>query len=755
MKHPKKGTKSARKKVDGKPVIGFDTNKRLNTVEHERYVQSCMRLHRNIRDEKALQDEYMPNIKRETEVCYEIHVELPEMPPPNEMLNYGVFYEEQVWKRQETLSKTQMAKALRYRGFDDSALNEHEYYEIAEIISREHRRIRDGVWMIIGGMPRYIPGSYYFYLQEWRMKDGRFPTFRESDRKFFLFIEHVIRDPKSKGCIDMENRQQGKSSRFACLFYWATIQCRDTRVGIQSKTEADAKTFFVECIISSWRKLPFWFKPIHDGTDDPKKELVFKSPSEQITKRKLLAGEVSERLPELNSSIDYKPSDVFSYDSQTLLFHFADEYGKTPGVNVVERLQTVQQATIKCFMASTIEDVGKEGQTLEQATILWNQSNPKERNDNGFTVNGLYRYFKPANFCFEKQGVSFINKYGDSLSKEATQFILNARKPLENDQEILMKEIRFNPLSVDEALMPPPGSTSLDIRALLAQETKLKQLNVERKDKWVRGNFEWVMATPHEFKEYSIPGMNTSVEFVPSLSGRFWVVDMLPLNKRNEVQFRVGNSVSHPLYSQPNYEFIPMNDDISVACDPFDYRVSKGVKGTSKGGGAVFLGGDKKDPEKHRFACFYLARPKKSDTFLDDMAKMAFYYGGKVVIETNKSILLEHFINLGMMPFIRNKLNMGTKQTFTAKDVQELGEYTDGLMLDKITVALEKYVSYYCDRILVLEAISQLKRWSPEKSNTLDLALTMGLALLGNEYHTYKDVVNPKYDIDYKGLLRV
>ena len=147
-------------------------------------------------------------------------------------------------------------------------------------------------------------------------------------------------------------------------------------------------------------------------------------------------------------------------------------------------------------MASTIEDVGKEGQTLEQATILWNQSNPKERNDNGFTVNGLYRYFKPANFCFEKQGVSFINKYGDSLSKEATQFILNARKPLENDQEILMKEIRFNPLSVDEALMPPPGSTSLDIRALLAQETKLKQLNVERKDKWVRGNFEWVMATP-------------------------------------------------------------------------------------------------------------------------------------------------------------------------------------------------------------------------------------------------------------------
>jgi len=98
---------------------------------------------------------------------------------------------------------------------------------------------------------------------------------------------------------------------------------------------------------------------------------------------------------------------------------------------------------------------------------------------------------------------------------------------------------------------------------------------------------------------------------------------------------------------------------------------------------------------------------------------------------------------------------MGTKQSFTAKDVQELGEYTDGLMLDKITVALEKYVSYYCDRILVLEAISQLKRWSPEKSNTLDLALTMGLALLGNEYHTYKDVVNPKYDIDYKGLLIV
>ena len=73
-------------------------------------------------------------------------------------------------------------------------------------------------------------------------------------------------------------------------------------------------------------------------------------------------------------------------------------------MDVVDRLQTVLQCTLKCLMASTIEDIGAEGKTLEQSNILWAQANPHERNENGYTTNGLIRTFKPASFCYEKNG---------------------------------------------------------------------------------------------------------------------------------------------------------------------------------------------------------------------------------------------------------------------------------------------------------------------------------------------------------------
>lgn len=691
--------------------------------------------------------------------CYYISntlIPTPEAPHYKEFWNWDKPYHEQKWKVKEVMSPALMQKALDYRRNVPNALTELEYYEVCEIIEREHSLIRKGFWMVVGGRPYYIPGMYYFYLQYWFMKDGRRPTYRESDRQFFVFVEYCINDPRCKGMVDYENRQQGKSSRFASLIYWASIQVRDTHIGIQSKSEADAGEFYNQCIISAWRRLPFWFKPTHDGSDDPKRQLVFRSPSELMTKKKISAGARFVRLPELNTKIDYLNAGVFAYDSKTLLFHFADEFGKTKDVDVIERLQTVGQATRKCLMCSTIEDIGADNSSIEQSTRLWEQANTTERNQNGMTANGLYRYFKPASFCFEKHGISFIDEFGQSDTKGAEAYILNQRKAIEHEVGQLMKEIRFNPLTIEEALMPPPGASSLSgIKNLIIHESELLMRKSAKKEAGIRGDFIWVGAAMHEFKEYYLPISGTTVEFRPNLNGKFYVTDMLHVQKRNNIVYNRGNSIYNKLYSQPNYEFIPKNEEIIASCDTFSYRVGKTAKFMSKGGGAVFLGGDSKDPDCHKFICYYLSRPPKIDIYLDDMAKMLYYFGCKAVIETNKTELMEHLINIGMMPCIQHKLNMGAKQKVVKADYVELGEYTDSLSLEKITVALDKYVSYFCERIDSLDAVRQLKRWKPEDSNKLDLALCMGWALLGNEYPSYKETAYAPIDDSMRLILKL
>ena len=309
-----------------------------------------------------------------------------------------------------------------------------------------------------------------------------------------------------------------------------------------------------------------------------------------------------------------------------MLFHFADEYGKTPNVDVVDRLQTVLQCTLKCLMASTIEDIGAEGKTLEQSNILWAQANPHERNENGYTTNGLIRMFKPASFCYEKMGVSFIDEFGDSKPNQAELYILNGRKPLEGTPRQLQKEIRLNPLSPDEALMPPDGATVLDAIKLTKQEIYLRELAITQKEKYVRGDFVWVNARRHEFKEYYLPQEGSYVEFIPNSNGRFMVVDLMDVQNRNLVKYSNMVLKKNPVYSQPDYEFTPMNAITKGACDPFDYRVSKGKKGTSDGARVIL------NVQTKTFLCYYLARPK-IDIYLNDMAAMLYFYGAQAIIE--------------------------------------------------------------------------------------------------------------------------
>lgn len=76
---------------------------------------------------------------------------------------------------------------------------------------------------------------------------------------------------------------------------------------------------------------------------------------------------------------------------------------------------------------------------------IWDESDPMERDDNGRTRSGLYRYFKP--FYEGREG--FIDEYGNSLKEEAIQFRDNQLKHA-TDQGA-RKIRRQYPATVEEA----------------------------------------------------------------------------------------------------------------------------------------------------------------------------------------------------------------------------------------------------------------------------------------------------------------
>lgn len=187
-----------------------------------------------------------------------------------------------------------------------------------EFVNRE-----EGHWFMNNGRPTYITGSHYMYLQ-WSKIDVGLPDFRESNRIFFIFWEACKADDRCFGMCYLKNRRSGfsfmSSSETANI---GTIS-KDAKLGILSKTGADAKEMFINKVVPIVRNYPFFFKPVQDGMDNPKTELSFRVPAKKITKKNMSDVD-DDKIVGLDTTIDWLNTADNSYDGQKLLNLVHDE----------------------------------------------------------------------------------------------------------------------------------------------------------------------------------------------------------------------------------------------------------------------------------------------------------------------------------------------------------------------------------------------------------------------------------------------
>lgn len=612
-----------------------------------------------------------------------IRVELPKQPAFEDIIGYGLDPKDQKFQRVEVPYKLVELMEIQHEEGPDKGkfltqdeiwtiINKDQDYYKREIqfMRREWRRVLEGIWIFINGKATYIDGWHYFYLTYYKLDDG-YPKYRDRDRRFFHFARFCKNDPYCFGFLYPKHRREGATYKTSCIHYLEIISKPQVRGGIQSMTDDSAEDVFLKHIVDPWITMPFFFKPNHNGGDDPKAMLKFRSPASRGK-----AGIKAKSTKALRSEISFRSSKPLAYDGTKLFFYHHEEVGKAINVDIVKRWQVVKRTL------STGADKNIHGFSIHTSTVgemevggggqfrkLCDGSHYSKRNKNNQTKSGLYILFMPAWDGLE----GFIDEFGNSViddptpeqkaqgievgAKEHIQNVIDSYKDAEDKTDLLQFQ-REHPTSFKGCFRSNAKDPFFDIPLI---EDRLDELRDDR-TAVTRGYFEW-MGKPYA----------SGVRFIPDENGRF---------KLSKQLFDMANRIH---FDSMLNTFIADNYQFCAGADPFKANKVKG-KG-SKGGGAVFWGHDiMLDPlekplaewQSCRFVCTYSYKPPTKEEYGDDMLMMCIYFGCPMHAETNVPFVREWFEQKGYGGLLlRIKGENG-------KHDQLAGSYTDISLQQKI-----------------------------------------------------------------------
>jgi len=418
-------------------------------------------------------------------------------------------------------------------------------------------------------------------------------------------------------------------------------QVKDKLMGIQSKTGKDAQeNIFMKKVVFMFRNYPFFFKPIQDGTTNPRMELAFREPSKRITKK----NKTSQMGEALNTVINWKNTTNNAYDGEKLHLLYLDEAGKWERPTDIRDAWRIQRTCLivgrkivgKAMVGSTVNPMDKGG---SQYKDLWRDSNPLERNANGRTRTGLYRLFIPAyeslEGFFDIHGSPVVNDPesetmgvdNELVTIGAKTYLKNERAALKDDASELNEVTRQFPFTEDEAFRDSIEGSLFNIGKIYEQI----QYNDELfPNPIVRGNFSWKNGEK-----------DTEVVFMPDPAGRFRVSWLPPDEIRNKKATERGKRIP------PN----PL-----VGCGGVDsYDLDATVDGRGSKGALHLYNKFNMEYPSNTFVLEYASRPPLAKIFYEDVLMAAVFYGYPILIENNKYGIARHFEARGYDGYLMNR----------------------------------------------------------------------------------------------------
>tara|TARA_B100000768_G_scaffold52979_1_gene51459 strand:- start:8839 stop:11088 length:2250 start_codon:yes stop_codon:yes gene_type:complete len=597
-----------------------------------------------------------------------------------------------------------------------------------------------GYWFYNNGIPTYITGAHYMYLQ-WTSIDVGYPDYREANRIFYIFWEACKADNRSFGMTYLKIRRSGFS-------YMGSSECvntgtlaKDSRVGILSKTGSDSKKMFTDKVVPIANRLPFFFKPIQDGMDKPKTELAFRIPASKITKKNMYNSDAEELLG-LDTTIDWKNTDDNSYDGEKLLLLVHDESGKWIKPNNILNNWRVTKTCLrlgskvigKCMMGSTSNALSKGGANFKK---LFEDSSLSKRNSNGQTKSGLYSLFIPMEWNME----GFIDRYGmpvfrtpiksivgvdgESINQGAIDYWENEVDSLKSDPDALNEFYRQFPRTESHAFRDESKQSLFNLTRIYQQIDYND--SVIREHHLTRGSFSWKDGIK-----------DTKVIWTPNNRGRFLVSWTPNKNLQNRVINRNGKK-------------LPANEHLGAfGCDSYDISGTVGGRG-SNGALHGLTKFNMDEAPSNEFFLEYVARPQTAEIFFEEVLMACVFYGMPILVENNKPRLLYHFKNRGYRGFSLNRPDKSyNKLSRTEKELGGIPNSSEDIK-QAHAAAIESYIEKYVGldieetfrdsdlmgTMVFTRTLEDWARFDINNRTNFDASISSGLSIMACQKHLY------------------
>ena len=619
-----------------------------------------------------------------------------------------------------------------------------------DYIDKEFTRREEGFWFINKGVPTYITGTNYMYLQ-WSKIDVGQPDFRESNRLFYIFWEACKSDTRSYGMCYLKNRRSGFSFMSSAESVNLATISTDSRYGILSKSGADAKKMFTDKVVPISVNYPFFFKPIQDGMDRPKTELAYRVPASKFTRRKLDSNETLKEITGLDTTIDWKNTGDNSYDGEKLKLLVHDESGKWERPTNILNNWRVTKTTLrlgsriigKCMMGSTSNSLDKGGANFKK---LYNDSDVTERNANGQTRSGLYSLFIPMEWNYE----GYIDSYGlpvfdkpkkdtkgpnkEIIDQGVIEYWQNEVEGLKSDQDALNEFYRQFPRTTKHAFRDESKESLFNLTKIYQQidyNEDLKNTNAVS-----QGSFQW---------ENGIK--DSKVIFVPNKSGRFMISWVPPFNLQNRVFLK--NGIKYPGNEHCG----------AFGCDSYDISGTVGSRG-SNGALHGLTKFSMEDVPPNRFFLEYIARPQTAEIFFEDVLMACVFYGMPILCENNKPRLLYHFKRRGYRGYSMNRPDKKyNKLSITERELGGIPNSSEDIKQAHAS-AIETYIETFVGitetgfgDVYFQRTLDDWSKFNINNRTKHDASISSGLAIMAcnkNLYAPSSPVNKVVYDLGFK-----
>ena len=645
-------------------------------------------------------------------------------------------HSEQYWERQDLPRELSRIQSI----FQWNELPTEFKNKWVDYIEEEFDRRDHGFWFMKNGKPTYVTGAHYMYLQ-WSSIDVGYPDYREANRILWIFWEACKADKRSFGMVYLKIRRSGFSFMSASESVNIATLARDSRVGILSKTGADAKKMFTDKVVPINSKLPFFFKPVMDGMDKPKTELAYRVPAAKITKKNMHETDDNE-ITGLDTTIDWKNTEDNSYDGEKLLMLVHDESGKWLKPNNILNNWRVTKTCLrlgskiigKCMMGSTCNSLKNGGENFKN---LYEDSRVTTRNANGQTKSGLYALFIPMEWNME----GFIDIYGMPVLRKPKEkvrgvdgeWITNGAidyweaevDSLKNDSDALNEFYRQFPRTESHAFRDESKSSLFNLTKIY-QQIDYNDSLIEQKY-LTRGSFHWKDGIK-----------DSKVIWTPDSRGRFLISWTPPPVLQNNVHNRNGSR-------------FPGNEHMGAfGCDSYDISATVGGRG-SNGSLHGLTKFHMEEGPSNEFFLEYIARPQTAEIFFEEVLMACVFYGMPILIENNKPRLLYHFKNRGYRHFCVNRPDkVYAKLSKTERELGGIPNSSEDVRQSHAS-AIETYIEKYVgldptgtyrapDEMGSMPFTRTLNDWARfdfDNRTKFDASISSGLAIMACQKHLY------------------